>query len=328
MTKSTIGTEAVPRCPLCSYEPCDLLYAGLRDRLFGAPEGWNLKWCRRCGCVFLDPRPTENEIHKAYQTYYTHQKDASAHRRGSLWKASKAIYHVLNDAARHVLSVDEEYERIQSMYLGSRRPGKVLDIGCGQGRFLARMCSRGWDVEGTETDSKAAEIARSEHALKVRVGDIRNLSYPSNHLDAITMNHVIEHVHDPIGLLKECRRVLKPGGVLVAVTPNVRSWGHRRFGRDWRDLDPPRHLTLFSPEALKRCSRQAGYELIDVWTTPANAEVVFAGSLSLRRHGEYDMSAKPPIVHAFSANVLQLYEAATIKRQPEVGEEAVLWLEK
>lgn len=328
MTESAIGTEDVPRCPLCGSEERKLLYAGLEDRLFGASGEWSIKQCNRCGSVFLDPRPTEQDIHKAYRTYYTHEEGVVAVHRSIFWSVSKKVFYFLDSVARQASSLTQEYERIQSMYLDRRSAGRLLDVGCGQGRFLDYMRRRDWVVEGVETDPEAAEIARSQYGVSIWVGDLQSANYPDGCFDAVTMNHVIEHVHNPVGLLRECHRVLKAGGVLVAVTPNVESWGHRRFMRHWLGLDPPRHLQIFSLETLKDCARHARYGTINAWTTPANADVVFAGSLGIRSSGKYDMSGKPPVRHALFAKLLQHWEATLTKFCPEIGEEAVLWLEK
>src|SRR5258708_36641931 len=94
----------------------------------------------------------------------------------------------------------------------------------------------GGDAEGVDVDPLAVENARAR-GLPVRLGDLAAQRYPADHFDAIYMSHVIEHVHDPVALLSECRRVLKVGGRLVALTPNVESWGHRRFQRAWAPLD-------------------------------------------------------------------------------------------
>jgi SAM-dependent methyltransferase len=77
--------------------------------------------------------------------------------------------------------------------------------------------------------------------------------------DAVTMSHVIEHLHDPVSALQEVRRILKPGGTLWIVTPNVESIGHRRFGVNWRGLEPPRHLVLFSGASLAEALDRAGF---------------------------------------------------------------------
>lgn len=78
--------------------------------------------------------------------------------------------------------------------------------------------------------------------------------------DVITLNHVIEHVSDPIELLRSCYRLLKLGGQLWLQTPNIDSLGSRRYGRHWRGLEPPRHLVLFDPVSLRSALHQAGFQ--------------------------------------------------------------------
>jgi ubiquinone/menaquinone biosynthesis C-methylase UbiE len=113
------------------------------------------------------------------------------------------------------------------------------------------MKKRGWEVYGLDFDPRAAEAARSE-GLSVQYGKVECQGYPSEFFDAVTLNHVIEHIPDPCKTLKECLRVLKPGGRLIIVTPNGTSLGHLFFGRHWRGIEAPRHLHIFSFESIKR----------------------------------------------------------------------------
>lgn len=330
MSEDVIRTENVPRCPLCSTDERRILYAGLRDRLFGAPGEWTLKECVRCGLVFLDPRPLEMEIKKAYRAYYTHEEAANTanSRDGSLRFVLKLAFQFSKCLVNRMLLVTRERDHINSMYLHELPPGRLLDVGCGQGRFLDHMRRMGWLVEGVEPDPRAAKTARAMYGITVHVSDLAAVRYPDKHFDAIAMNHVIEHVHDPIALLQECRRILRPGGVLVAVTPNIRSWGHRQFARNWMNLDPPRHLQLLSPANLKRCAELAGYnEVIRTWTTAANAEVFFVGSLEIRDTQRHIMDGRPSARRRLHALLLQYQEALLTKLFTGVGEEAVLWLQ-
>src|SRR5208283_4697550 len=114
--------------------------------------------------------------------------------------------------------------------------------GCGDGRFLALMRDAGWDVYGIEPDPVAAKVAQRELGTSVTVGALEDAGFPDEAFDAVTLSHVIEHVHDPVALLAECRRVLKPDGSVVIVTPNIRSLGHQKFQSLWRGLEPPRHF--------------------------------------------------------------------------------------
>lgn len=136
--------------------------------------------------------------------------------------------------------------------------GRLLDVGCGNGEFLRRMRHAGWRVSGTEVDPMAAALA-SHDGIDVFVGDLESAAFADQQFDAITMNHVIEHLPDTIGTLRTCRRILKPGGLLWIATPNLNAIGFRIYGKSWRGLEAPRHLVLFEPETLVGAVRQAGF---------------------------------------------------------------------
>jgi len=121
--------------------------------------------------------------------------------------------------------------------------------------------------------------------LEVIGGNLEAAEFPSRHFDAITMNHVIEHVPDPIGTLKECCRVLKPGGKLVVVTPNIDSLGRHVFDVAWLHWDPPRHLHIFSPHSLRAAAERAGLLVQEMRTTARSARWMHAASAIIRRDG-------------------------------------------
>ncbi len=97
-----------------------------------------------------------------------------------------------------------------------------------------------------EIDQDAVTIARSL-GLEVRCGSLEEQGYPAESFDAVTLCHVVEHLSDPRATIDECFRILKPSGRLVVATPNSDSLSRRLFGKDWRGLEPPRHLMVFSP---------------------------------------------------------------------------------
>jgi SAM-dependent methyltransferase len=171
------------------------------------------------------------------------------------------------------LDVDEQVRFLQ------RKPqGRLLDVGCGSGDWLLTMRELGWQVEGLDFDAAAAGVAR-ERGLTVRCGVLEQQQYASDSFDAVTMNHVIEHVADPLGTLRHCARVLKRHGQFVLFTPNTRSLGHRVFKEHWRGLEPPRHLHLFCPQAIESLFQAAGFEHIRVRTL--NASYVWRHSWGL-----------------------------------------------
>jgi SAM-dependent methyltransferase len=151
------------------------------------------------------------------------------------------------------------------------------------------MAGLGWDAYGVEPDLEAVTRARGE-GLQVRQGTMTDLSPTVDGLfDYITIGHAIEHVHDPIASLQAVRSVLKPDGRVWIATPNLDSIGRRIFQANWRALDPPRHLVLFTPQTLGRAlqaSRLGEFQFVrPIATAPWNfreSERV-AGSTHTRR---------------------------------------------
>ena len=283
-------------CLLCESEG-SLLYTGLRDRLFGAPGIWTLMKCPRCQLVWLNPQPIPDDVGKLYANYFTHQTfDAKKSSLAGIRKSVKESilrssygYQIdgSNKVMGSVLSIIGPLREIVGSsvrWLEAGENKRLLDVGCGNGRFLDQMRQLGWKVAGIEPDGEAVSVAREKFDLDVLLGSLVEARFADGHFDAITMNHVIEHVSDPIELLKECRRVLKPGGKLVVVTPNINSMGYHVFGEYWRGLEVPRHLTLFSPQALRSCAKSAGMDVQDLRTMAKSAPWMWAASSLIRRN--------------------------------------------
>jgi 2-polyprenyl-3-methyl-5-hydroxy-6-metoxy-1,4-benzoquinol methylase len=192
------------------------------------------------------------------------------------------------------------------------------------------MRSKGWDCEGIDFDAKAIERAKSVYGLKARCGAISDFDFPENHFDAITLKHVIEHLPKPVDDIRHCWRLLKPGGQLVVATPNSHSMGHQIFKESWMNLDPPRHLFIFSPPTLARVAALAGFNRFRTITTAANADTMFAVSLAVRSRGSHEMGhhKRPEIFRAINACKLQFSEVSALKRDPTLGEELVLIAQK
>jgi|688.fasta_scaffold162093_1 2-polyprenyl-3-methyl-5-hydroxy-6-metoxy-1,4-benzoquinol methylase len=322
-----IRTYSCPKCYLCGNEG-KLLYQSLKDRLFGAPGEWNLKKCinPECGLVWLDPMPLEEDIVKAYLNYFTHEiQDLQISLLGRLLRT---VYRALKTIPSHLVGLRAEEVQIESMCLSNVSPGKLLDIGCGSGQFLQQMQLYGWEVEGVDFDSKAVEGVKTRYDLNVHAGSLESIAYPDSSFDAITMSHVIEHMPDPIALLKESYRLLKPGGYLVVTTPNVNSWGHKQFEENWLHLDPPRHLHLFSQNTLRHCADRAGLDgKIDTWTAAANSIDGFIGSFNIQESGYYVLK-EPNKLFFLRSLISQYYEFFLNKKYADVGEVIILLCSK
>jgi 2-polyprenyl-3-methyl-5-hydroxy-6-metoxy-1,4-benzoquinol methylase len=122
----------------------------------------------------------------------------------------------------------------QSKLLLPCRPhGKLLDIGCGNGDYLALMQLLGWDVYGIEIDPVAAAVARDRLNCAIHIGSIENCPFPEQQFQKITCSYVLEHVPDPTAFVVHAEKLLEPGGRMVTVTPNFSCLGHKLLGRDW-----------------------------------------------------------------------------------------------
>jgi len=292
-----VNVRDVRYCLLCGSRGT-VLYTGLSDRLFDVPGTWMLMRCQSCQLIWLNPQPTIDDVKKLYAQYFTHQKVENApHKRGVIWKKLKASillsgFGYQMEGANKILgsilcqiSPLKEIIGNSTMWLKASEKGRLLDVGCGNGLFLNQMERLGWKAVGVEQDGEAVSIARERYGLQVFRGSLEEAKFPEGHFDAITMNHVIEHVLDPIGLLKECRRILKPDGKLVMVTPNSKSLGLQIFDEDWRGLEVPRHMYLFSPHAMRACAGAAGLAIQELRTTAKGARWMWAACSLLRQDG-------------------------------------------
>lgn len=338
-----IRTYSCPKCYLCGNEG-KLLYQSLKDRLFGAPGEWNLKKCTNleCSLVWLDPMPLEEDIGKAYQTYYTHQDTSNI---PNTWP--RRFYRLIKEGYLankygYLNSKVATWQKLLSilmyfdpgrcanldfgvMYLPLQPNASLLEVGCGSGWMLQIMKDLGYNVEGVDFDFSAVENARNK-GLCVKHGTLQSQNYLDNHFDVITMSHLIEHVHEPLKLLQECYRILKPGGTLVVVTPNINALGHTYFQESWLHLDPPRHLHIFTPNSLENLTKKAGFNTTNRLTTIRDANGLFLASQSIQQTGNHNMSSpqRKNLRLRIWAKTLQLWEWAILKVRPNLGEEIVL----
>jgi 2-polyprenyl-3-methyl-5-hydroxy-6-metoxy-1,4-benzoquinol methylase len=164
--------------------------------------------------------------------------------------------------------------------LPSSKTGSLLDVGCGNGHFIARMRSFGWTVSGIDPDPAAVSVG-AKQGLHIRTGTIADLPEAERY-EVITLSHVIEHVSDPVALLRECAKRLHPTGCLIIATPNIKSLGHSWFTRFWRGLEVPRHFIVFSPAALRTCVERAGLVVESLTTETRLAHMIYTQSASAR----------------------------------------------
>jgi SAM-dependent methyltransferase len=208
---------------------------------------------------------------------------------------------------------------LELCYLRAQPGGSLLDVGCGSGDWLVQMKARGWQVRGVDFDSRAVHVAR-ERGLIVESGALDEQLYPDGSFDAVVLNHVIEHVPDPRSTLVECERVLKKGGRLALITPNANSLAHRLLHKDWRGLEPPRHLHIFTPGSMTSLLKQAGFYEARIWTV--NSRYIWNLSWQLRTRDRVGVPYTPIVElrTRLAAYAFTLIEQVAILAMPRTGE--------
>lgn len=144
-------------------------------------------------------------------------------------------------------------------------PGRVLDVGCGDGRLLASFASRGWEAVGIDPSDTAVNAVR-RRGLEVHQGTLADHPWEPGSFRVVLFQHALEHIPDPMASLGEAARLLEPGGVLVVAVPNWGSWQRRLFAGRWSHLELPRHQQHFSPTALRRAADRVGLQPVEVGT--------------------------------------------------------------
>ncbi len=162
-------------------------------------------------------------------------------------------------------------QRLRKMLAVAGKPAaavRLLDVGCSTGAFLLTARELGCTVEGVEPSADAAATAR-DAGLNVFTGYLEDARFADATFDAATLIEVLEHLRDPRALLAECRRILKPGGVLLITTPNAASWTAGVMGSRWDGFSlyaMGGHVSFFSPRSLRIISGRSGFEVARIET--------------------------------------------------------------
>ena len=229
--KKDIGLEEV-NCPICEESAKHPLHR----------EGsYQMVRCPSCQFIYLNPRPTQESLFQFYQHYLPEEES-------SIGSWQKMMEPVFRRAIRLLQRCNET--------------GRLLDVGAGFGFFLSEMKAKGWESMGVEISQKGMDYAKDVLGVKVYPGPLEKAHFPDNHFDAITGFYVIEHLPNPMAFLKECYRILKPGGLLLLRYPHTTPTKNllRFFGIENRLYDLPAHLADFSPGTIQRCLENVGFE--------------------------------------------------------------------
>ena len=339
VANSMIETESVPLCLACSL-PGQLALSDCRDYLCGLPGDWRFWKCSACGSLWPNPRPVESALPSLYPSNYvftrTDEASDSAFPSGLAGSAKLAIlqrqfsYDSLEQRADRPFGVWlgrifgkllRKKAGYAVRFLPNQTHGKLLDVGCGNGAFIHWMQRLGWEVEGIEVDPVAAQRA-VDRGLTVHRDKVESLSLPPAHYDAITLTHVTEHFFQPRKIFEILQHSLKPGGLLVSVSPNPSGMSRRLFRNKWYALDPPRHLFLPTASAYRRMLEPLGFE-VKTWTSERRFHWDFKESVSIATTGRVGSVPDSTLLKLATRVMGALFSCL-----PEAGEEVICYARK
>lgn len=256
--------EHITHCPICGSGQIQNAFR-VEDHSVSKEE-FVLSDCKDCGFRFTSERPPLDRLASYYisDDYISH-----SNRKASL---QDNLYQL---ARRWSLRNKTEIIR------GYQPHGRVLDIGCGTGEFLAHLRSQGFLVQGVEPSAIARGQAISNHGLNVVPG-LDQVASQEN-FSVVSMWHVLEHVPDIRQTFKKIFALLAEGGLLVIAVPDRESWDAQHYGSDWAAWDVPRHLSHFRRQDIETLLREHGFELLKIKRMPLDA--LYISMLSERYSG-------------------------------------------
>ena len=227
----TYVKEKPVACPVCGEGNPPFFYM---------ENGYDYYKCPECSLLFLYPRPSVENLHDHYQEYLPLEPELIKY-----WGYEMAP----------VIAISARF--IDGRFVN---PGRLLDIGCGYGFFLEAMHKRGWEVEGIELSKPAADIAGFRNCGIIHAHAVEEMEGMAL-FDVVTMFYVIEHVADPVTILKAVRKLLKPNGVLILRYPNTSPLlsFSKNLAQKLTLMQAPSHLYDYNGDSMQRVLQQAGY---------------------------------------------------------------------
>ncbi len=292
------GLEECAACLMCGSTAAELALSGVGDLYFHAdPGSFAIQRCRACGSLWLPLRPVGERLVRAYSGYHTHTEHADPTVAPPAWREwiRAAYYRSLFPGVASPLDrlvglglaaigydtagLDKELRFVPPP------PAKVLDYGCGGGRFFRQLRGLPFQFYGVEYDPHLLSALADQGVHVEDTATITDERWDSE-FDYITLAHVLEHVPDPVALLRRLFGWLKPGGALYVELPNAGATGLAIFGGTWRGLEVPRHFALPTRPALVQALEDAGFVVERQVIDPAARSLLWGESLAAAPEGE------------------------------------------
>jgi 2-polyprenyl-3-methyl-5-hydroxy-6-metoxy-1,4-benzoquinol methylase len=212
-------------------------------------DGHDMVRCTGCGLVYVGDDPAAIDFDALYgEAYYT--------------GGSAAVFanYVGEEPARRA-QARRKLWTLRTLPPKVPKRGRLLDVGCAAGFFLAEARAH-YEVQGVELSAWSSAYARDRLGVPVITGTLQQAALGADRFDVVTLWDVIEHVPDPVALLTEAARVLRPGGRLVLTTGDWSSAYAQKQGEAWHLMTPPWHLTMFGRGTLQRAATRAGLRVV------------------------------------------------------------------
>lgn len=240
--------EKISACLLCGSNDQKILFSNCIDYEYWVNFSAGIAQCKSCGLVFQNPKPYLEDLPRYYPESY-------------------ANYSKPRSLITRILMNVEEYLNAKEVINLIGKTGTILDVGCGDGNYLDYMRKLGkWEIHGTDINKEAVLIVRKKGFVVYR-GELENLDIPENTYSIVRMNHLLEHVINPLTTLEKISKILKPGGYLIIETPNTASPDFHILKKYWGALHLPRHIHFFNEKTMRLMLDKSGFFLRKVTHT-------------------------------------------------------------
>jgi SAM-dependent methyltransferase len=249
---------------------------------------WTYRRCPECSLERLSPRPRIGDMGQFYPDDYSPYSNPAPQPTSRVDRLKRVVYETFFADPGEQSELVRRCRPLLRVVLRPFKPHSVLsfdppamrrvfEFGAGTGADLVEFRNAGWEVFGCEP-SPVACAAAARNGIRLVQCSAEEAELPNN-LSCIYMNNVFEHLHDPPAVLAKAREKLITGGLVVLIVPNHASWGARMFGSLWPGYDPPRHLWGYTPTAIRRMLRRAGFEVAAIVQKAPLSKFCWGGSI-------------------------------------------------
>ncbi|MEO8147094.1 MAG: class I SAM-dependent methyltransferase [Bacteroidia bacterium] len=246
--------ETLSHCPICNATQFTQFIECMDYTV--SRETFQIVQCNNCSFKFTNPRPTENEMGRYYESddYISHSN------------SRKGLFNLAYQAVRN-FALKRKLKLIESFHSQEKN---LIDIGCGTGEFLGKANDTGWKTIGLEPSENARKYATEQNKLTVYDLDYLKEIKPQS-FDVITMWHVLEHVPNLQEFIPQLKDILKDYGTLLIAVPNCNAYESKIYNVTWAAYDVPRHLNHFNKETINKLLITNGLVVKNIIPMPFDA---------------------------------------------------------